>query len=107
MVNLDTSIAITQNFVPRSHLPEVLSFLKDKKDQVSGFKKDVADPYGLFVERMQEEHPDLLERAIAELEKKAEGKKRKWNTAVDNSEEGQNTGFTFGFGDVDSDVEVP
>jgi hypothetical protein len=82
-----------------------LSFLKDKKDQISGFKKDVTDPYGLFVRRMQEEHPDLLEPALAELEKRAEGKKRKWDAAVDI--EGQNTGFTFGFGDDDSDVEVP
>lgn len=106
VVNLDASIAITQNFVPRSHLPGVLSFLKDKKDQVSGFKKDVTDPYGLFVERMQEEHPDLLEKTLVEVERKAESKKRKWDAAIGTDGDGRDEGFTFGFGD-DSDEEVP
>ena len=107
VVNLDASIAITQNFVPRSHLPGVLSFLKDKPDQVSGFKKDVADPYSAFAAGMQREHPDLLEQALAELERRADGKKRKWDAAVgkDPAEEA-NCGFSFGFGD-DSDEEVP
>jgi hypothetical protein len=106
VVNLDASIAITQNFVPRSHLPDVLSFLKDNTaDQVSGFKKDVTDPYGTFVERMREQHPELLEQALAELVKRAEGRKRKWDAAVGTSEAGA-IGFSFGFGD-DSDEEVP
>lgn len=106
VVNLNASIAITQNFVPRSHLVGVLCFLKYKADQVSGFKKDVADPYGTFVERMQNEHPDLLEQALAELDKKAEGKKRKWDAAVGNAGGDDAGGFSFGFGD-DSDEEVP
>jgi hypothetical protein len=105
VVNLDASIAITQNFVPKSHLSSVLSFLKDKPDQVSGFKKDVTDPYGTFVERMKDEHPDLLLQALEELKKKAEGKKRKWDAAV-GKDEGEQGGFSFGFGD-DSDEEVP
>ena len=106
VVNLDASIAITQNFVPRSHLQGVLSFLKDKPDQVSGFKKDVIDPYETFVEKMQIEHPELLEQALAELEKKAEGKKRKWDAAVGKEEGKQEGKFSFGFGD-DSDEEIP
>lgn len=106
VVNLDASIAITQNFVPRSHLPGVLSFLKDRPDQVSGFKKDVTDAYEMFVERMQEEHPELLGQTMAEMERRAEGKKRKWDAAVDNDQGEQNGGFSFGFGD-DSDEEVP
>ncbi|KAF8854937.1 Clavaminate synthase-like protein [Acephala macrosclerotiorum] len=109
VVNLDASIAITQNFVPRSHLAGVMSFLKDKAgtDQISGFKQDVVDPYGLFIERMQVEHPELLELALAELEKKAEGKKRKWDAAVGKDEgETNGGGFSFSFGD-DSDEEVP
>lgn len=105
VVNLDASIAITQNFVPRSHLAGVLSFLKDKPDQVSGFKKGVTDPYGVFVEGMQAQHPDLLEQAFEELQKKAEGKKRKWDEAV-GKENGEAGGFSFGFGD-DSDEEIP
>ncbi|RDW74017.1 hypothetical protein BP5796_07459 [Coleophoma crateriformis] len=106
VVNLDASIAITQNFVPRSHLAGVLSFLKDKADQVSGFKKDITDPYGIFVDRMQSEHPDLLRQAEQELEKRAEGRKRKWDAAVGNDGNENSGGFSFGFGD-DSDEEIP
>jgi hypothetical protein len=110
VVNLDASIAITQNFVPRSHLAATLSFLSDKADQVSGFKKDVKDPYATFVARMQTEHPDLLEQALAQLAKRAEGRKRKWDDLVHDAaaaEEG--AGFSFGFGgdDEESDGEIP
>lgn len=108
VVNLEASIAITQNFVPRSHLANVLSFLKENiADQVSGFKKDVTDPYGLFVEGMQRQYPHLLEEALEELKKRAEGKKRKWDEAVGHDDGETNSGgFSFGFGD-DSDEDVP
>jgi hypothetical protein len=51
VVNLEDSIALTQNFVPRQRLASVLHFLRDKSDQVSGFAKDVQNPYELFVTR--------------------------------------------------------
>ncbi|CAG8957921.1 hypothetical protein HYFRA_00000263 [Hymenoscyphus fraxineus] len=106
VVNLEDSIAITQNFVPRSHLPSVISFMRDDtSDRISGFKKDVTDPYGLFIDQMRKQHPDLLEQALEELTKQAEGRKRKWDLAV-GKEEDTNGGFSFGFGD-DSDEEVP
>lgn len=38
VVNLEASIAVTQNFVSPSNLSGVLSFLKYRPDQVSGFK---------------------------------------------------------------------
>ena len=38
VVNLESSIAVTQNFVSPSNLPGVLHFLKHRSDQVSGFK---------------------------------------------------------------------
>lgn len=111
VVNLDASIAITQNFVPRSHLNAVLSFLKDKADQVSGFKKEVKDPYATFVERMEQEHPELLKQAMLDLEKKAEGRKRKWDELVhDTAPTEESGGFSFGFGGGegdDSDEEIP
>jgi hypothetical protein len=108
VVNLDASIAITQNFVPRAHLSGVLGFLRDKPDQVSGFKKEVTDPYGIFVEGMRKSHPGLLEDALKELERKTEGRKRKWDVAVakDDADGEGAGGFSFGFGD-DSDAEVP
>jgi hypothetical protein len=106
VINVKASIAITQNFVPEAHLTSVLEFLKDKRDQVSGFKKDVENPYGLFLERMGEEHPELLAKAMAELKRKVVGRKRKWDAAVGRDDEGAGGGFSFGFGD-DSDEEVP
>jgi hypothetical protein len=107
VVNLDASIAITQNFVPRSHLPGVLSFLRDKPHQVSGFKRNVTDPFGTFVEGMQKEHPELLENALDELDRRLDVRKRKWDAAVGRERAGKAQGaFSFGFGD-DSDEEVP
>lgn len=81
VVNLEPSIAITQNFVPRGHLAEVLDFLKNKPGQISGFKKDVEDPYKTFVDRLQEAHPEALQEALIELDKPNK-RKRKWDEVV-------------------------
>ncbi|MCJ1243074.1 hypothetical protein MMC30_000271 [Trapelia coarctata] len=109
VINLSPSIALTQNFVPQAHLANVLAFLKDKPDQVSGFQKDVADPYGLFVQKLQEQHPDLLAEAQKELASKKDGRKRKWIELVNGHEQqeqenGESRGFSFGFAEEeDSD----
>ncbi|EKV16507.1 Cyclin-like F-box [Penicillium digitatum] len=114
VVNLEPSIAITQNFIPRGHLGAALDFLSNKPDQVSGFRKNVANPCERFMTGMREAYPDLLEQAWNELQKKSEGKKRKWEDIVHGetteTPDGQDTeggGFSFGFGDDGSDVEVP
>ena len=36
VLNLEDSIAVTQNFVSASQLPHTLEFLRDKPDQLSG-----------------------------------------------------------------------
>ena len=110
VVNLRASIAITHNFVSRRHLGATLGFLKYKADQVSGFKRDVEDPYDTFVERMRQIHPEVLEAALAEVEGK---RKRKWDEVVHGEKgdtgdrEGAGNGFSFGFGDDGSDADVP
>ncbi|KAG7665824.1 uncharacterized protein J8A68_000649 [[Candida] subhashii] len=38
VINIDDSIAITQNFIPESKLGDVLDFLKNKPGQISGFR---------------------------------------------------------------------
>ncbi|KAL2170047.1 hypothetical protein VTG60DRAFT_5319 [Thermothelomyces hinnuleus] len=109
VVNLEDGIALTQNFVPRSHLGGVLSFLRDKADQVSGFEKRITDPYGLFVSRLREEQPDLLEEGFKQLAER----KRRWETVVGDVDSSgdqpqkKNTGFSFGFGFGDEDDEIP
>ncbi|KAI9868575.1 MAG: hypothetical protein M1830_005518, partial [Pleopsidium flavum] len=108
VVNLEPSIAITQNFVPRAHVANVLAFLRDKPTQVSGFKADVRNPYETFVQEMQQHHPEMLEEALSMMEKMKEGKKRKWDELVkgDNQAGEQSGAFNFGFGDAD-DEEIP
>ncbi|KAL2867118.1 putative F-box and JmjC domain protein [Aspergillus lucknowensis] len=113
VVNLEPAIAITQNFIPRAHLTAALDFLSNKADQISGFRKDVVNPYEQFVAKMQESHPELLKSALDELSKKTEGKKRKWddivrgNASTDANAEPDAGGFSFGFGGDDSDVDIP
>ena len=98
VLNIEDSLALTQNFVPRHGLPGGLAFLRDRPEQVTGFR-DVADPYALFVDRLREKEPELL--AEAEEKLAARARKPKWE-ALKESDEG---GFAFGFGDGD-DVEV-
>ena len=100
VVNLTPSIAITQNFVPRAHLAEVLRFLKDKPGQVSGFKSAVKDPYRIFMNRMQDHYPQYLVEALGKTEKLEAGRKRKWNEVVhaNRDKKGRKEAFSFGFG---------
>ncbi|PHH85702.1 hypothetical protein CDD83_53 [Cordyceps sp. RAO-2017] len=112
VVNLESGIALTQNFVPLSPslklVSEVLSFLRDKADQVSGFSRAVEKPYELFVERLRQAYPDVLETALDMVDRKS-GKKRKWDTAVGRNAEAEGgAGFSFGFGcGDDDDDEIP
>lgn len=100
VVNLDPTIAITQNFVPRSHVGATYRFLKNKANQVSGFKESVADPCTLFKEQLQQVYPDLA----ASLDD-CNIKKRKWEEVVSHQEVGEDQpGFCFGFdGDLDDE----
>lgn len=106
VVNLEDGIALTQNFVPKSHLADVLSFLKDKPDQVTGFKKEVDNPYHLFEERLRGYDCHLLEGALDELERRNQTKKRKWEEAIGNKNDAGDSGggFSFGFGDEDEEI---
>jgi hypothetical protein len=106
VVNLTPAIAITQNFVPREHLAATILFLRDRPEQVSGFKATVKDPYGVYVQKMRETYPELLEEAFAEIARKDGGKskkKRKWDELV-NGEGGEAAiGFSFGFAGEDEE----
>ncbi|KAE9974612.1 hypothetical protein Vi05172_g796 [Venturia inaequalis] len=111
VLNLEDSIALTQNFVPRRKVGEVLRFLRDSvADQISGFRDEVVDPYGLFVERLGEKYPEILEEGLKELEEKSKGGRGRWEeltkAGVEESE-GAGFSFGFGFGDDDDDADIP
>jgi hypothetical protein len=112
VVNINPSIAITQNFVPQAHLENVLAFLKNKPDQVSGFKNEVEDPYGLFIERLKQAHPDVLRQALGNVELLSLAKKRKWDELVNGANEseiaqGEKKGFCFSFDDEEDNDDIP
>lgn len=112
VLNLEESIALTQNFVPRKKVGEVLRFLRDSLDQVSGFKDDVKDPYGLFVDKLGDLHPKILAEGLRELESKDKGRRGRWEELVKpaNDPDGEpDGGFSFGFGgdDDDDDANIP
>lgn len=126
VLNLEDGIALTQNFVPMAHLANVLGFLRDKKDQVSGFGRDDVDDkckgvevggeYELFVKRLREEgFGSEVEVALKEMSRRDEkrGRKSKWEVLTGKtfgqneevSQEGGSGGFSFGFGFAADDDE--
>ncbi len=108
VLNLDESLALTQNFVPRARLPDVLAFLRDRREQVSGFSDEVAErAYELFVERLREECPDVLEEGLERLEKRDKGGRGKWETLTKGDEEEEGGAFSFGFAGDESDADIP
>jgi hypothetical protein len=110
VLNIEESLALTQNFVPKAKLPDVLGFLRDQRAEVSGFKEDVCErAYELFVERLREEMPEVLEEGLAELERRGKGKRGKWEELTKGGEEEESGGggFSFGFGGDDDDADIP
>ncbi|KAG9201547.1 hypothetical protein G6514_005554 [Epicoccum nigrum] len=112
VLNLDESLALTQNFVPRARLPDVLGFMRDRRDQVSGFKDDVADhAYELFVQRLSDTHPEILAEALEKLKQRA--RPGRWERLTKGAGEGEGEGegarggFSFGFAGDDSDADIP
>ena len=70
VINLDEwNIAITHNYVSRSNLSNVLRFLREKRDQVSGCRdrNESIKPerlYEEFVQTLQERYPQWLQEAL-------------------------------------------
>ena len=64
VINLESSIAVTQNYVADHNLGQVLFFLKHRSDQISGFRDQdrLLDVYSRFVEVLAEKHPKGLEK---------------------------------------------
>ncbi|SGY23679.1 BQ5605_C019g08967 [Microbotryum silenes-dioicae] len=86
VVNLEPSIAVTQNYVSQRELASVLRFMRDRPDQVSGFKRPrteqdqtrelvqkedcdelVSDVFELFVQGLKKEHGEMVEKALEEI----------------------------------------
>lgn len=61
VINLDDSIALTQNFVPPPKLKDTLSFFKNKPDQVSGFRlKEVMEAIEVLLRKAKTRESDLV-----------------------------------------------
>lgn len=122
VVNLEASTAVTQNFVSRRELPAVLRFMKDRPEQVSGFKSsprtDSAVATGVeecdeviegifesFCQSLEQERSDCssiiaeVVNSSATVSKKASGM---WEKVKGIEEDEQ--GFSFGFFEEDEET---
>ena len=109
VVNLSHCIAITQNFVPEAHLPKVLSFLKEKPDQVSGFNPRIGDPFCLFLQKLERWHAKKVDEAMKHIDKRNRGTKRKWTNSKSTKHKGltiKNDTQSFRFSFSDDDVSM-
>jgi hypothetical protein len=88
VINLEDSVAVTQNYVSRLELASVLQFMKHRPEQISGFKFDKvggegeADDdddcgdeeqkrglYSAFCAELQREKPDILREGLEGLDR--------------------------------------
>jgi hypothetical protein len=105
VVNLEASVAVTQNLVPRCRVGAVLRFLKEQPQSVSGFRDDVEDPYALFLQKLKDQDPELAEEGLRELDRleRLGGKWEQLTKGDDADATGGGGGFSFGFGGSDDE----
>ena len=74
VVNLDESVALTQNFVSVVELPAVLDFMKHTPDQISGFLKGSAKAslFDTFCAKLRAYDSALADAALARLAEREE-----------------------------------
>ncbi|KAJ1923541.1 hypothetical protein IWQ60_005820 [Tieghemiomyces parasiticus] len=71
VLNLDDSVALTQNYVSRRNLPDVLDFLQCKRNQISGVPCNLAPHlYERFTEAFMRHYPNELEEVQADRERR-------------------------------------
>lgn len=75
VLNLEFSVAITQNYVSMANLEYVARFLRLKKDQISGVK-DGVDLWGAFKEAMIAHHLETWKSLEEKLQKEETTKKQ-------------------------------
>eukprot|EP00730_Choanoeca_flexa_P006096 TRINITY_DN12084_c3_g2_i12.p1 TRINITY_DN12084_c3_g2~~TRINITY_DN12084_c3_g2_i12.p1 ORF type:complete len:489 (+),score=85.72 TRINITY_DN12084_c3_g2_i12:118-1584(+) len=66
VLNLEDTIALTQNYISASNLSSALRFMRDKPDQVSGTEQG-AELYARFSEALQRHRPELWQRVQPSL----------------------------------------
>ncbi|GET89785.1 hypothetical protein, unknown function [Leishmania tarentolae] len=108
VINLEDSIAITQNYVSRCNLPKVIKFLRAMKGSISGIDEDADTATEESTARrqrgfakefeaaMEAAHPALMEDVARQLEEEHQARERRRLgrlTLLDPSSEG----FTFNF----------
>ncbi|KAL3669279.1 hypothetical protein V7S43_005659 [Phytophthora oleae] len=110
VLNIDESVAMTQNFVSSGNVKSVLEFLTEKPDQVSGCSMEQRPMLGgMFREVMAKNAPEIYAKVDKELRDEYERKHRKtkWELLIhgdDNRKEASPSSSsdvaasTFGFG---------
>ena len=99
VINLEDTIAITQNFVGEGNLSKVLNFLKRRRDQVSGVDS-ATTLYDRFAESLKKSRPDIWEN-ISSSSSTTSSTSMNWNECVKKNKEdsgkGGGGGFSFNF----------
>eukprot|EP00842_Homolaphlyctis_polyrhiza_P001895 jgi/Hompol1/2706/HPOL_005923-RA len=76
VMNIEDSIALTQNFVNSENLVNVLDFAEFRPEQVSGFSCDHGGLYKEFTEELARSKPHVLEAAQAVRSKRTAAQRR-------------------------------
>lgn len=108
VINLEDSVALTQNYVSRSNLHEVLKFLRAMKSSISGINEDLDSmtPEALqarrdtigdqFAAAMRTQYPEVME-AVTERQRKEKEERAKLSFARVQLLDSSSEGFTFSF----------
>jgi len=116
VVNLEYSVAVTQNFVSAYEVGNVLSFMRDKPDQISGFKHAPGslEPrhslFDRFCEVLRQSAPEVLNISLKQLDAKVRKGPRVtlWDSVVKkdvahDTDLQTTNGFSFSFDVGDSE----